>query len=182
MPFTKQHSQPHTRIEIRNKCKVLMGQYVDIGGRIFCSRPNPSWLSEVPLLLIYFSDEECDDKNSSPKIYTKTANLIFEILQRQENDVDDYLDSRAFEIEHAMEIEKCLGIGCVQDVTQRRSIPTTISSEGSENTASLKVHFEVEYLFEPFSNVTPGEFLTFGNKIETVGGAVSEDDVTIRSE
>jgi len=182
MPFTKQHSQPHSRIEIRYKCKALMMQYVDIGERVFCSRPNPAWLSQVPLLLIYFSDEESEDKDSSPKIYTKTANLIFEILQRQENDVDDYLDSRAFEVEHAMEIEKCLGIECVQDVIQRRSIPTTISSEGDENTASLKVHFEVEYLFEPFSNITLDEFLTFSNKIKTIEGAISEDDVTIRSE
>jgi hypothetical protein len=159
-----------------------MQQYVDIGKRVYCSRPDPAFLSEVPLLLIYFSDEESDDKGSSPKIYTKIANLIFEILQRQENDVDDFLDSRAFEVEHAMEIEKCLGIAYVQDVTQRRSIPTTISSEGNENIASLKVHFEVEYLFEPFSNITLDEFLTFNNKIVTIGGAESEDDVTIRSE
>lgn len=182
MAFTKQHSQPHLRIAIRYKVKDLMMQFVDIGGRVFCSRPNAAWLSQVPLLLIYFSDEESDDKKSSPKIYTKTVNLIFEILQRQENDVDDYLDSRAFEVEHAMEIPKCLDLECVQDVTQRRTIPTTIADEGNENVASLKVHFEVEYLFEPFSNITLDEFLTFKSKIMTVGGAESTDDVIIRSE
>ena len=183
MAFTKQHSQPHPRIDIRYKVRDRMLQYVDIGGRVFCSRPNPAWLSQVPLLLLYFSDEESDDKKTSPRIYTKTLNLIFEVLQRQENTVDDYLDSRAFEIEHAMELEpRFFGLEFVNDIRQRRTIPTTITSEGNENVASLKVHFEVEYIFEPFSTITLDEFLTFKNTIQTTEGAEAIDDVTIRSE
>lgn len=178
----KQHSQPHPRIEIRKRVKEFLDVCVDVGGRIFVSRPLPMWLSEVPTVLVYFNSEEMDDENTRPKQYKRTLELVIEVLQRQENNIDDFLDSRAYEIEYALNSVEYLGLSWVEDVTPLRTIPAVVSGDGNELTQSLRLFYQVVYRFIPEINVDVKEFLKFVTDYETTDGAKATDSVTIRTE
>lgn len=178
----KQHSQPHPRILIRNTIKSKMKGCVDIGERVENSRPNPVWLNEVPILLIYYVDEGADAQDRRPPIYKRELDIVCEVLQRQVNNVDDYLDSRAFEIEYAMENEDFLNLVYVEGVDLVGTTPYTYKADGNEFIESVKVRYKITYKWIPEIVVDVKEFLMFENKIETTEGAEATDLVTIREE
>lgn len=178
----KQHSQPHPRKLIRDKVTNLMKFYVDIDERVFNSRPNPIWLQEVPVMLVYYVDEEADSQDRRPPIYKRELDIVCEVLQRQVNNVDEYLDSRAFEIEYAMEAYDFLDLIFVERVDLIRTQPTTINASGNEFIESVKVYHKITYKWIPEVVVDIKEFLKFENKIRTTEGAEATDLVTIRQE
>ena len=180
----KQHSQPHPRIEIRKKVQTLMKFCVDIDNRVFISRPNPVWLNEVPVLLIYFVDEPSDSQDKRPPTYKRGLELVSQVLQRQQNDVDDYLDSRAFEMEYAMEMLNFLGLEIVEDVQLTGTRPTTMKNDGNEFIESIMLTHTITYKWVPEINVDIKEFLMFQSKIEAKEGDGAEIDnvTTIRTE
>jgi hypothetical protein len=180
-----QKSQPHPRIYIRQKVKEILIDNTDLSGRWFRSKPNPLWLEQVPCGLIYFQDEPADHENSAPRIYKRTLTLVTDIIHREESDrdeaLDDYLDSRAFEVEAALLINKTLGLGeLIEDLTLTRSIPVVMSSQGNKDAGALRLFWDIIYRTGPYSSSGFDEFLRFVNKINTTIGSKLEDDVTIR--
>jgi len=182
-----QDSQPHPRIIIRNWIKELLKMNTDLGERWFNSRPNPIFLQELPCGLIYFTDEPADHENTAPRNYRRDLSLVTEVINRmeseRENVLDDWLDSRAYEIENAMLADRFLGMkGFIQDTVLVRSEPTTIESEGDANIGSVRIFWNVIYRVDAGYTGKLDEFLKFENKIEGTSGEDAEDNVTIRSE
>lgn len=181
-----QNLQPHVRIAIRSWIKELLKVNTDLGGRWFASRPNPMYFNEIPCGLIYFSDESADHRGTAPRNYQRTLSLTTEVLRKmdteRDNALDDWLDSRAFEIEQAMLSDRFLGLpGIVEDTVFTRSQPVTIESENTDqDIASIRLFFDVVYRTDVINNRKLDEFLTFLNTIKSVDGAEAEDDVTIR--
>lgn len=183
-----QTSQPHPRRFIRAKMAQLLKAGTDLGQRWWVSRPNPLFLEELPCGLIYFTEEESDHHKTAPRTYDRICHITTEVLHEEETDrdgsLDDYLDSRAWEIERAIQQHKFLQLDdFVQDVILRRTSPATVEFEGRADVASLRLFWDVEYSFDAFTPESLDEFLRFTSKLETVEpGAKAEDNVTIRTE
>ena len=181
-----QNLQPHVRIALRAWIKELLKVNTDLGGRWFASRPNPMYFNETPCGLIYFSDESADHQGSAPRNYQRIISLTIEVLHQidseRDNALDDWLDSRAWEVELAMLSDRFLGLPwLVEDTVFTRTQPVTIESENSsQDIGSVRLFFDITYRSDYQNNKKLDEFLTFLNTIETVDGAEAEDDVTIR--
>ena len=186
-----QKSQPHPRRIIRDQVKSLLLQNTLMSEKWFCSRPHPMFLQGMPCGLIYFTEENNDVKGTRPKTYDRTLMLTTDVQIRQEteitNDMDDWLDSRAFEIEAAMMNDRFLGLGdrgIVQDVMLLRTQCVQIKYEGDADVASLRLFWEILYKTDSWNPQSLEEFLRFNAKyIGQIGtGAEAEDHITIREE
>lgn len=184
-----QDSQPHVRIGIRKWVKELMKVNTDLGGRWYASRPNPVFLEELPCGLVYFTDEPASHENTAPRTYKRTLALTTEVLHRmkceRDNALDDFLDSRAYEIENAMMADRFLGQqGIIEDTELLRTQPTTIEDEGDDDIASLRIFWNITYRVDAFNKAKLDEFLRFINTIEVGGNNTVDavDNVTIREE
>lgn len=185
-----QNSQPHPRRAIREKVKSLMKENTDLAGRWFCSRPKPAFVVEIPCGLIYFTDENADHENTAPRTYKRECMLVTEVLLQgeteRENSADDFLDSRAFEIEAAMLHDRFLGFGHdgpVEDVQLVRTQPTVIKYEGEVDIESIRIFWKIDYRTDAWTDSQLDEFLRFIAEHDSrVGDSIAsaEDHVTIR--
>lgn len=185
--ITVQNNQPSARIAIRNRVKAILIPNTDLGERWYCSRPKYCFLDELPCGLIYFTDEDADDELSSPRSYKRTLHLKIEVIHRLEseraNALDDFLDSRSFEIEQTMFWDRHLGLKpLVEDSYYRRTEATDIKIEGDADIASIALFWDVIYRTEIMNTGEINEFLRFYTDYETTEGATARDEVTIRSE
>lgn len=181
-----QNIQPHARIAIRNAVKELLKDNTDLAGRWFCSRPKAVFVNELPCGLIYFTEEPADHQNTVPRSYKRSLNLITEVVHRLEserdNALDDFLDSRAFEIEAAMMNDRYLGLtGIVEDTVLSRTEVMNIEITGDQDIASLRIFWEITYRTDAFHGGDLNEFLRFITDYEATDGATARDEVTIRN-
>lgn len=182
-----QHSQPHCRIGIRKWVVELMKVNTDLGGRWWASRPNPLFLDELPCGLVYFSDEGADHQQTAPRNYLRSLDLVCEAVHRmeskRENALDDWLDSRAYEIENAMLSDRFLGQkGLIEDTILVRTQPTTIEDEGDADIGTLRVFFRITYRTGFHYKGRIDEFLKFLADIKGTEGENISSNTTIRSE
>jgi len=183
-----QDTQPHPRIAIRRWVKQLLKVNTDMGGRWYMTRPDPVWLEELPVGLIYLTDETADHQNTNPRNYLRSCSIVTEIIHRmdseRENALDDWLDSRAYEVECAMLADRFLGQkGIIEDVILLRTQPVRIEIEGADSDiSSLRIFWEIKYRTGFSTNEKLDEFFSFLNKIEGTQGEDGSDDVTIRTE
>lgn len=183
----KNKIQPSPRIVIRNKAKELLKENVDVAERVFCSRPKPLFLTELPACLIYFTNEEADDGDTRPREYEKKLMLVTEVVHRLEsvrdNALDDFLDSRAWEIEQTFFADRFMGLkGLVNDITLKSTEALNIQIEGDADIASERLVWEIQYYQEAFNNGELDEFLKFITEYKPTNNADAEDNVTIREE
>ena len=182
-------SQPHQRKLIRSRIKQLLHEGTDLAEKFFCSRPNPAFLNELPIGLIYFTDEEASFQKTSPRIYTRHLTLTVEVLHNieteRENALDDYFDSRAFEIEHAILDDRFLGLpGIIQDSELKNTEVLNLTFEGDRTIASMRIFWDITYVSDFNYQGNLDEFLKFNSKYNLgVGASIAqaEDMVTIRT-
>lgn len=175
---------PSRRIEIRNRLVELYKQYIDVGERVFPSRPNPLFFDELPAVLVYFSREQVDTPDSEPRYFIRRLEVNTDIIYfGNPTAVDDFLDSRAYEAEAAINADRYLGLSeWFRESRLLSTIPVEIQREGDQNIASIRLVHEFTYETETFSGVTIDEFLRFNAKYKNENGIqIAEDNVTIRS-
>lgn len=182
--MTKQVSQPHKRKKIRAYVVGQLKQHVDVGERVEASRARPIWQDEEsPIVLVYFRDETADHQQSAPRIYKRTLNLHVDIIFREGmNAIDDFLDSRAFEVEYALLHDRTFG-GLVHDCSLTGTAPTEINAEGDSRQGLLRLEFAILYeTVDPQGTPTLDEFLKFNTNYENEQGQkLAEDNVVIRT-
>lgn len=178
---------PARRIAIRNRLIELYKEHVDVGKRVFPSRPNPIFFEELPCVLVYFIREQVDAPSSEPRYFTRRLQVNTDIIyQGKPTSVDDFLDSRAFEAEAAVNLDRYLGFTGEADPWFRESklmstIPVEIQREGNQNIASVRLTHEFEYETATFSRADLDEFLRFNVEYNNPEGEeLAEDSVTIR--
>ena len=187
MSTPKQNSQPHPRIIIRNCVKSLLLPAVDVSERVFCSRPKAIFLTELPCILIYFNEEAADHEKSAPRVYKRILSLIVEAVHglesERDNALDDFLDSRAYEIENALLNDRFLGLqGLVEDCSLSRTENVNISLEGEEDMASTRLMFEITYRTDAYYIGALDEFLKFTSDYKSPENIqLARDEVTIRN-
>lgn len=175
----------HIRARIRKNVVDVLKAGVDIGNRVFASRPNPVWLTqEMPLCLVYFEVENNDEEDTNPPKIKRTLRLNVEVLHsgKVEDCIDDYLDDRAYEIENALFIEENWTAVEIEDLRLMTTIPYTPQHEGQNIISATKLSFEIDYYTKKGEYSSYDEFLRFTNTINTTDGATTVDDVTIREE
>jgi len=184
MNYVKQTIQPHGRISIRNRIKELLRSATSLNEKWFCSRPSELWLQECPCGLIYFTEEPANSEDSAPRYYKRTLTLLTEILQYEdtdrENSVDDYLDSRAYEVEAVLTADRYLGLkDLVQDCrlvrTQAVGIP---DASGEKQVAVVRMTWEIDYTMQDYGTISLDEFLRFQHKIQSEKPAGANIDAT----
>jgi hypothetical protein len=188
--MTLMHEQPHYRKLIRARIKQLVKEEVKFNpDRIFFSRPNPVFLPILPVCLIYFDTEEADHRDTVPRSYSRKLTLITEVLHgidpERENGMDDYFDSRAFELERAFLSDRFLGLsGIVEDVQLNRTEVINLDFGGDRLCGSQRIFWIINYVTNFNFEGSLDDFLKFNTKYELqIGlGANAEDMVTIRTE
>ena len=187
----------HRRTLIKNRIVTLYKEYVDIGDRVFASRPDPLFLTELPTLLVYFEGEEIDDQVTEPRYNNRVMTVHSDVIvyEMPIDQVERFLDERAFEMEAAWTANRYLApaphaelgkwlretklVGCT---------PVNVDGGGDRIFKSLRLINTVEYETEAFihdptaENDALTEFLRFKANYETTDGAEAEDQVTIREE
>lgn len=192
MAFATQSDQPHPRRCIRHRIRDLLRQYVDVGGRVFMSRPDPLFLTELPCLLVYMSEEPADGKSSEPRYYTRKLQINVDILHSdrpnivgdEDNELDDFLDSRAFEVEWALLHERYLGLvdkEWLHDVNLINTSAVEMIFDGEQAVHALRQTFEVLYETIALTDTTLDEFLRFQSKYRIASDVEETDLVQIRS-
>jgi len=184
------NKQPHPRILIRNRVKELLIKNTDLGGHWFCSRPKPIFYTETPCGLIYFTTEPADHQNTAPRNYKRELSLTTEVAMvsnsERENELDDWLDSRAYEIEQTFGGDRFLGLkGLVGDVTFVRTEPVDIVADGDVEVGALRLFWNITYFTNLFYTGKLDEFLKYSADWEVHEeheGSEAVDNVTIREE
>jgi len=180
-----QNIQPAARIAIRNRIKSILIPNTDLGGRWFCSRPKAIFVNELPCGLIYFTTEDADHQNIVPRSYKRTLTLITEVVHRLEserdNALDDFLDSRSYEIESTILQDRYIGLqGLVEDTVLISTEAFNIDMGGDEDIASVRIFWNITYRTDAFYQGTLDEFLKYIADFNTKDGAIAQDQVTIR--
>lgn len=186
---SKQNKQPHCRIAIRRWVKALMKANVDINVKNwFLSRPDPVFDREAPIGFIYMNDEPADHQGTAPRNYLRSTQIVIQIARRMNSEtpeaMDDWLDSRAYEIEKAMLTDRFLGQrNFIQDTILTSTQPTKIHlGDADSDHASIGLFFTIEWRDGFSINETKlDEFFTYLNTIEGTEGENAQDDVTIRT-
>lgn len=180
----KNNVQPHFRTAIRERLKELLLGVVDVGDKIYLSRPNAVWFNEVPCCLIYNEGEENDTKDREPRKYDRTmsVNIHFLCAFDHELDADKWLDARAFEVESVLANHRELDLIFVQDTTLVRTLPSSVTGDGEQDVETLRLVIEVLYLddLDQFFDTEFGEFKKMG--LDTrVDDTTFHNDIQIRS-
>ena len=176
----------HIRARIRKHVVDLLKVGVDIGGRVFASRPNPVWLTqEMPLILVYFEVENNDEEDKNPPKIKRTLRLNVEVLHsgKVEECIDDYLDDRAYEVENTLFVDENWIVVEIEDLRLVTTLAYTPQHEGQNIISATKMTFEIDYYTLKGEYSTYDEFLRFTNTISiSEESANAVDDVTIREE
>lgn len=190
MAVPKNHEQPHFRKIIRHRVVDLLKQHVDVAERVYPSRPVNLFKFNEPAILVYFTFEDANTQNIVPRNYLRSLTVVTEVLHNINPAgvmaLDDYLDSRAFEIEHALADDRYLGLeNCIEDTILVRTEPLNYSGEGDRTIASLKIFWEIKYRTDFNFHGEIDEFLKFNTKYNLKispdsDDAMAEDMVIIR--
>ena len=173
----------HKRIDIRRFVIEKLKQYVDVGGKIFMSRPNPLFITEVPCQLVYFVSEGADHKNSGPRLYNRELRIAVEsVYEEGQEQVDEKLDRLALETEIILLSDRTMN-GLVHEVSIVETVPTRIAYEGENNFAGLRQVFLVEYETEnPINTNDIKEFLrAYVDYYNENNQKLAEDRIEIRT-
>lgn len=179
--------KPHPRILIRKTILERLKTDVDLGGRWFVSRSVPLWNEELPCGLLYTPNEPARDSAAvRPKLIRRELRVVVQVLREFDPEsqeiLDEYFDSRCWEIEKSVFKDFNLGIDFVEGVNLVNTIPFTVSVEGDNKYASCEISFDVVYIFEAWDEgLMLDEFLRFDSLyVKPSGDPNAEDQVTIR--
>lgn len=175
---------PHLRIQIRNRVSDRLKAGVDVGERIYTERPNPVFPGELPLGLVYYTNDSVVAINAAQDTYDRRLSVNVDLLHKVREGIDDFLDRLAWQVEQTMLESSTLGdLDGVDNVKLASSVPLNPDSDGEQYAGLTRVTFDIDYHAEVFVPYSSDEFLTFGKSITAqIGdGAESEIDQTIRS-
>lgn len=133
----------HQRQIIREKIRELLLQKTWAEKRVFSNRSASLFESELPAILLYTRDESARQFTEAPRQLRRQLNLSIQAICRLQDQVDDYLDQLALQIESVFNANPFLD-GTVAD-TLLTATEVEISSEGNMPIGSITLNYQVEY-------------------------------------
>lgn len=181
--------KPHGRTLIRHQILKLLQDSPDFGiTNLFADKPRPKYTEEFPLCLVYFVDEDNEERTQGPTLYKRTSRFVIEVQMDVNSAIDtyetDFLESRAYEIERILGKDTHLGLEIVEDSVMIAQRPIDIEYEGRVDVSGIQISWDVIWNDCLFEDNNADEFLEFSYKIEPVEpeGANTENIVIIREE
>jgi hypothetical protein len=176
---------PHLRIQIRRRVSDRLKATVDVGGRVFTERPEPVFEGEMPVALVYYTNEAIVAVNAAQDTYDRRLTMNVDLLHKVRQGIDDFLDRLAWQVEQTMLEDTTLGdLDGVDNVKLVSSVPLDPDADGEQVAGLTRLTFEIDYHSYVYVPNATDEFLNFGEKIDApIGdGATIEFNQTIRSE
>jgi hypothetical protein len=179
------------RTEIRNQVRNLLLNNTSVGESVYTNPTAPSWVEELPVILIRTMNESIEIFNQAPREYRKTLELTIEAIasgnevgsEVSGGTLEDLLDKICHEIECVMTKDTSL-VGFVSDVIPV-SIDFDYESDGNVPIGAAKVIYSLVYYEQlPTPDKVDGinDFLTAEVQID-VGDAnvdnVEDDPINI---
>jgi hypothetical protein len=103
-----------------------------------------------------------------------------DLVGLQRDGIEDLLDRLAWQTEIILLCEHTLGLDQVNMISLTTTDPYNPNTDGEQERGFSRLAFEIDYWTEVHVPGTIDEFLNYGEKIETQGGAFSEFETTIR--
>ncbi len=133
----------HQRQIIREKIRDLLLQKTWAEKRIYTNRSTALFESELPCILILTRDEAARKFTEAPRQLQRQLNVSIQAICRLQDDIDDYLDSLALQIEILINVNPFLD-ETVADVILTGT-EVAVSSEGNMPIGSITLNYQVEY-------------------------------------
>lgn len=142
----------HPRRYMRSKVvELLLAANTAVGDSVFKSRAKPfidaeGWESQLPAINVAFSTEQTEQYEEAPKNYKRTASIdvsIYAAAGQQENDVDDFVDDVAEQVEIALGRYDWQAEGIDFDINDSRM--ELVGSPGNSIYAVLTISFRMSY-------------------------------------
>jgi len=113
------------------------------GKQVFIGRTGPSWVENLPVILIYPSNEGIQRFNEAPKTYKREFNLSIECLAAGDTDdnLDYNLEVMGERVEDIMEVDETLG-ECV-DRIELTSTEYQTEADGQSPSGALVLTYRV---------------------------------------
>lgn len=136
---------------IRKVIKDLLKGATDAGEQVFTSRSIPTWVENLPVILIYTKDENVERFNEAPKSYRRILNLELEIVAKgsEDEDVQEVLDRVSDQIESLMEKDETLGNdenkNNIANKLELSKVEYTLEADGDSPVGMAKNTYSIEY-------------------------------------
>lgn len=186
------HQRKHIRtriVELLTTGLPVLGtdpqQYMalDVGGRVYDSRPEPIFETEYPCALVYFVSETIREISAARDIIYRQMDVNVDLVHMLREHIDDELDRLAWQSEIILLADHTLGLDFVNWIELRTVLPYHPDVDGEQRRGVTRLSYAVDYWTEVHMPGTLNEFLEFGKEIvaQIGDGATSEIDQTIRS-
>lgn len=155
---------------------------LDVGGRIYASRPEPVFDTEYPMSLVYFASESIREVSKARDTIFRQVEINVDLVHTLREKLDDALDRLAWQAEIILLADHTLGIDWVNWCELTSVTPYQQNVDGEQSRGVTRNTYTVDYWTEAHMPGTLDEFLSFGKSIvaQVGDGAESEIDQTIR--
>ena len=196
------------RTKIRHYVSNMLKGKVDVGDKIFTSRPSPVFISEVPCVLIYFQEETNKiirgDKHN-PHEYERDLKLCVDVLVAENIDPDadvnesldteDRLDFLGAQVEHRLGDDWTLSQdlpGYNPNDSESDYLSLGIAHEGTSSynidvsaerrISAQRATYSVPYITEAYANKKYSTFEEYKADFLEVKDGETQDHVLISAE
>ena len=163
------------RKQIRTVIKNALLNQTDADARVFTTRVTPVWVTELPVILVYDTEESVDIWAESPREYVRKISLSVQVLMEGEDDLDDDLDVVGQQVETVLYQDHTLDEICSDVILV--GCNKTLDKDGSTLKGSLILNYQVLYHTYAAQDTSDLEWL---NRVDAeygiFEGAASADD------
>jgi len=165
--------------------KLLKGN-TDVGDNVFANRPTPLWECELPAICVYIKTEPTEEKVTAPKVYSRNASVVVDILALANDNCDDILDDIQEQVEEILFSNRYLldpddKVERLDAEIKLVSTDMDLYAEGDKIAGSNRITFTASYDTEAPEQKDSGldEFKTGDAQYEINESAEAEDRFTI---
>jgi len=135
-----------TRRRIKEHIRDSLKGETRAGKQVFIGQTGPSWVENLPVILVYTPTESISRYNESRKDYLKTLSVSIEIIEKGNN--DEELDENLEEILDLVvrKLEQDETLGCLVDSIEQAGVEMQTESDGQSPTGAIVAQFNVMYL------------------------------------
>lgn len=131
------------RKEIREKIKALLTNKTACGVNVFENRLLKWRKEKFPAISIYTQSESSEIKNVSPRLYKRRLSLAIEIIAMADNNIDDYMDVLADQVEAIL--HQTWNLEGVAENFIYLGTQIGIAHDGADSFACAKLEYEAQY-------------------------------------
>lgn len=133
---------PHPRQQIRDAAVAQLKGKTLAGDRVSSSRDIPWRSIELPAISVY-TDEEKSEASSVDGDLHRVVKLVVLVVVEPRDEVDDYLDDRALEVEQGMAADATIGGHAEDSVLVGTKLALT--QEQRREVGAIELTYDVEY-------------------------------------